>query len=398
MYRIDNATAATVLPTPASVGPNPNGFFQVGVPGVTPSTVVDGDWANAVQEEIVTVLATAGITPSKTVRTQLVQAVKRVSGGDVTTISSSGTTLTADNAGIVLVNASGGNISMTLPASASANGLPLAFHFARTDTTANTVSIALNAADTLLFGGGIGPISLGLNGVLSLFGDGISHWLQDRTPGGVQVFTSSGTFIVPAPVIEVEVWAGGSGSWASVSGWRRLRRWIRAQAHRRSGDRHRDHRHRRCQRQRRSIWHDRANRGWGEQLRQLLQRDRRRRESAQHRFGAKPGQSGRRWIGRQYPSLWWRLRLGPRQPRRPGCQPRRLRRCRSAARRHHQLGTTETAGRAPGGGASGVGIGQAANSVLRRLLPGPDSTPRKRTPSPPPAAAPSPDFSNAWGF
>jgi hypothetical protein len=75
MYRIDNATAATVLPTPASVGPNPNGFFQVGVPGVTPSTVVDGDWANAVQEEIVTVLAAAGITPSKTVRTQLVQAV-----------------------------------------------------------------------------------------------------------------------------------------------------------------------------------------------------------------------------------------------------------------------------------------------------------------------------------
>jgi hypothetical protein len=218
MYRIDNATAATVLPTPASVGPNPNGFFQVGVPGVTPSTVVDGDWANAVQGEIVAVLAAAGITPSKTVRTQLVQAVKRVSGGNLTTISGSGTTLTADNAGIVLVNTSSGNISMTLPASASANGVPLAFHFVRSDTSANTVSIALNAADTLLLGGGTGPIPLGLNGVLSLFGDGISHWLQDRTPGGVQVFTSNGTFIVPAPVFEVEVWAGGSGSWASVSG------------------------------------------------------------------------------------------------------------------------------------------------------------------------------------
>ncbi|HUB47660.1 MAG TPA: hypothetical protein VMB73_22000 [Acetobacteraceae bacterium] len=218
MYRIDNATAATVLPTPASVGPNPNGFFQVGVPGITPSTVVDGDWANAVQEKIVAVLAAAGIIPSKTVRTQLVQAVKRLSGGNVTTIGSSGTTLTADNAGIVLVNASSGNISMTLPASASANGAPIAFHFARTDTSANTVSIALNAADTLLLGGGTGPIPLALNGVLSLFGDGISHWLQDRTPGGVQVFTGSGTFIVPAPVFEVEVWAGGSGSWASVSG------------------------------------------------------------------------------------------------------------------------------------------------------------------------------------
>jgi len=39
-------------------------------------------------------------------------------------------------------------------------------------------------------------------------------------PHGVQTFTSSGTFTVPAGVkaIEVEVWGGGSGSWASVSG------------------------------------------------------------------------------------------------------------------------------------------------------------------------------------
>jgi hypothetical protein len=68
-----------------------------------------------------------------------VRAVKHVSSGNVTTISSSGTTVTADNAGIVPVNASGGDISMTLPASANANGVPLAYHFVRTDTSANTV-------------------------------------------------------------------------------------------------------------------------------------------------------------------------------------------------------------------------------------------------------------------
>jgi len=40
-------------------------------------------------------------------------------------------------------------------------------------------------------------------------------------PHGVQNFTASGTFTVPAGVtaIEVELWAGGSGSWASVSGY-----------------------------------------------------------------------------------------------------------------------------------------------------------------------------------
>lgn len=39
-------------------------------------------------------------------------------------------------------------------------------------------------------------------------------------PHGAQSFISSGTFTVPAGVttIEVEVWAGGSGSWASISG------------------------------------------------------------------------------------------------------------------------------------------------------------------------------------
>jgi hypothetical protein len=39
-------------------------------------------------------------------------------------------------------------------------------------------------------------------------------------PHGVHNITSSGTWTVPAgvTVIEVEVWAGGLGSWASVSG------------------------------------------------------------------------------------------------------------------------------------------------------------------------------------
>lgn len=44
--------------------------------------------------------------------------------------------------------------------------------------------------------------------------------LRPGVSSGVQTFTSSGTFVVPASVtqVEVEVWGGGSGSFASVAG------------------------------------------------------------------------------------------------------------------------------------------------------------------------------------
>jgi hypothetical protein len=78
MYRIDNATAVpsgSGFPTPAPVGPNPNGFWTNGVPGVTSSTIVDADWMNAVQEEILGVITAAGMTPSKTNHNQLQLAI-----------------------------------------------------------------------------------------------------------------------------------------------------------------------------------------------------------------------------------------------------------------------------------------------------------------------------------
>jgi hypothetical protein len=78
MYRIDNASAVpsgSGYPTPAPVGPNPNGFWTNGAPGVTASTVVDADWMNAVQEEICGVITAAGLTPSKTNHNQLQLAI-----------------------------------------------------------------------------------------------------------------------------------------------------------------------------------------------------------------------------------------------------------------------------------------------------------------------------------
>jgi hypothetical protein len=37
-------------------------------------------------------------------------------------------------------------------------------------------------------------------------------------PHGIQTISATAWFTVPSPTIEVEIWAGGSGSWASISG------------------------------------------------------------------------------------------------------------------------------------------------------------------------------------
>lgn len=79
MYRIDNSSAALALPSPAAVGPNPNGFFTGGNPATnTAATVVDADWANAAQEEICAVIEGAGIALSKTARNQLLTAIQKL--------------------------------------------------------------------------------------------------------------------------------------------------------------------------------------------------------------------------------------------------------------------------------------------------------------------------------
>jgi hypothetical protein len=69
-----------------------------------------------------------------------------------------------------------------------------------------------------------GQTSVGSSSILTLPSAPFLVWkLPSLCPGfasGVQNFTSSGTFVVPSGVsqIEVELWGGGSGSYASVAG------------------------------------------------------------------------------------------------------------------------------------------------------------------------------------
>lgn len=77
MFRIDDATAATSIPTPEAAGTE--GYFTGGNPATaTPATKVRASWLNMIQEELCAILAAAGITRSKTTYNQVNQALQKL--------------------------------------------------------------------------------------------------------------------------------------------------------------------------------------------------------------------------------------------------------------------------------------------------------------------------------
>lgn len=77
MFRIDDATAATSIPTPETAGTE--GYFTEGNPATgTPATKVRGSWLNMIQEELRAIVVAAGLTPSKTTYTQVRDAIAQM--------------------------------------------------------------------------------------------------------------------------------------------------------------------------------------------------------------------------------------------------------------------------------------------------------------------------------
>jgi hypothetical protein len=150
--------------------------FQAANPaaGIPNGTQITADWLNDVQGENLNTMSAAGISPAYNTPTQVLQALKRIFGGNRTLISAAGTTvLTADNAGLVVVNAAGGNMVLNLPLNSSAGGAPLEFVFIRIDTSSNTVTVVDAGSDTDAPGGGTSlPVIAGTP--LWLHGDGAS--------------------------------------------------------------------------------------------------------------------------------------------------------------------------------------------------------------------------------
>lgn len=117
-------------------------------------SIVPAAFFNAVNSELAHLIAFSGQVPDGADLEQVRKAVEIIAGAladrDVTTVAAN-TALTAAQAGVVLVDATGGNVTITLPALAGAQGAR--FEFVRIDATANTVTIARFGADTIDGGG-----------------------------------------------------------------------------------------------------------------------------------------------------------------------------------------------------------------------------------------------------
>jgi hypothetical protein len=97
----------------------------------------------------------------------------KIAGGGVTTVVAGATTLTSENAGLVLVNAAAGNVTLTLPAANTLASLP--FTFRRIDSSANTVTVNRAGADTI--DEGATSFTLVNQGdVREVVSDGVSAW------------------------------------------------------------------------------------------------------------------------------------------------------------------------------------------------------------------------------
>jgi len=173
MYKIDTTDAAAVEPTPEA--PGTPGFFTEGDPGASvPATTVKADFLNAVQKELITPIEATGQALSKTDGTQLWEAIQRAAGSHVTPVAyaDSPKTLTIADCGLILVDATAGNVVINLPA---ANALAAApFTFIRIDATANTVTI--NRAGTDTINGGVNYQLQQQYESVTIQADGVSAW------------------------------------------------------------------------------------------------------------------------------------------------------------------------------------------------------------------------------
>jgi hypothetical protein len=194
-------------------------------------TIPGPTWFNDVQEEICRSIEFANIVLAAGNREQLSQAMRRLAGSN-TRVVTGNTTLTPDDAGLVLISGAAGAVTVTLPTAAAAGGRPLRYNLVRTDSTGNAVTVQRAGGDTI---DGAASISLPAGARQTLVGDGVSAWVSLEPLGGLRfgetVFFAggggaagfSGSWTVPAGVFLVMIEAigaggGGGGSAAGSAG------------------------------------------------------------------------------------------------------------------------------------------------------------------------------------
>jgi hypothetical protein len=173
MQRVTRSSAVGAMPAPPA-SPGAPGWFTQGNPGSgIPATVPGYEWFNGVQAELIELITRSGVTPDAAVLTQLRQSLDRLHGGGLLSVASN-VPLSADNAGLVLVDATAAARTITLPAANAAGGRPIRLRFVRTDASANVVTIQRTGTD--VFGGGGVSVTIPRAGSLILSADGVGTW------------------------------------------------------------------------------------------------------------------------------------------------------------------------------------------------------------------------------
>lgn len=110
MHRIDNPSASTSLPTPKPLGPE--GYFTPGNINVGQSaTIVEYDWLNTLQEELMNIVLRGGLSSDKADNTQLLKALSNLFNSAAVQITASQSLLVPPWATMIafrLVGAGGG--------------------------------------------------------------------------------------------------------------------------------------------------------------------------------------------------------------------------------------------------------------------------------------------------
>lgn len=169
MERISTATRAIDL-----YGAGKDGFKDGDLPNSILPTDLNAAWFNLVQEELARIVEGSGQVLDAGELSQVTKAIKRFAGANVKTVTAGVSALTVDDAGAVLVDASGGNVTLTLPAANVVAGLGIEFTFYRTDASVNSVTVNRAGADTI--DGGVSFTLPGQFAYRTIRGDGNAVW------------------------------------------------------------------------------------------------------------------------------------------------------------------------------------------------------------------------------
>ncbi|VWB75897.1 hypothetical protein BLA6993_03586 [Burkholderia lata] len=202
MFRTDQTTAVTALPVPAAAGTP--GYFTGGNPATgQAATILDADWLNMVQEELMNLLAAAGIPPSKTTYNQVLAAIQKVVTGqtsgrllNVQKFTSSGTyTPTPGTTSIVVEvlggGGGGGGSAATSSTQAAVGGCGASGAYAKSRFTtgfAAGIAVTVGAAGVAGAAGSVGG-----TGGTTYFGSLVAAPGGTGGGGGIALAVSGGT-------------------------------------------------------------------------------------------------------------------------------------------------------------------------------------------------------------